>query len=709
MDIRFRTQTNKVGVLTIEDVTIAGEPTLQSLTITADSTANDVFTPLLYRVGEVALVVSDNNVYLTDWYGKKVIIYVEGRTIFKGRISQQLQNSGYNYVDEVINLSICDELTWAKSIKYNGRIYGELYDILKDAFGQVYPNNDHGVFVQQTYTITGNSPLNSIVNIQTDESKELYVTDVLERAFRYLCVSAVDVDNVLCCLDFLNVGALVEGWKLSNGVWNYDYIERSTVTTEPCRANTTVSAIDPKKSVTITAEFKNWELPKTEPETGKAEYFKLSYHGINVAVLQALQTYNNIKYWVYECADSGSYKEDAPNPTVAILTTESDFVKSLTPQDIQPKSGVGYCNYYAGAIHSNVATQALKNINDSPTGDESKENVLMLYGLFAFRRSGNITEIEEVYFPMYHRTFDINTMFSQDAVLIYSLSAKWQRYREETFPVDYQGGTIRSFSFYLPILLYRLTQKDPVSGAIKYIEPENNKVAELSIFGGGFDDTWTVIMPRNSTEPDNYNDNYSTSFDDYWDASSAVGNAIRLPKNVLITQVEVVFLFASQASDGMISDTRNDIAANLACSETWKIERTTNTSTDDTDTQYVWTNDYPQISGDEQKEDADFPSYDGKKESTNITYYRDINEVRVVTDNVSGAMGQGLHPEEYRLKMYETQYSRPTFAMKTTLDGAPRTLTLHREPTTNKIMKINGYLYNVVEDVTETNLIEVKA
>ena len=118
--------------------------------------------------------------------------------------------------------------------------------------------------------------------------------------------------------------------------------------------------------------------------------------------------------------------------------------------------------------------------------------------------------------------------------------------------------------------------------------------------------------------------------------------------------------------------------------------------------------DYPQISGDEQKEDADFPSYDGKKESTNITYYRDINEVRVVTDNVSGAMGQGLHPEEYRLKMYETQYSRPTFAMKTTLDGAPRTLTLHREPTTNKIMKINGYLYNVVEDVTETNLIEVK-
>ena len=704
MIIEFKNIENSSGYIDIDDIDIIGDVSVQSINIQIDKATDNIFTPVLYRIGSITLAVSDNNIYTIDLYGKKITIYIadnnENKLLFRGYICQQAQNNDFNYHIESVNIQICDELTWAKSKLYQGIKYGTFRDILSYIIDEVYSNGI--LFVEDTFRYNGSvTSLETLVSISIKDNEDVYITDVLERIMQYMCITAIPIDNVLYCVNLSNLDKLAG--ELYNGdVWQSYNIQRDIIPYTPARTGVTVSMLDPKKSAKITAKFDTWKM--TEPQTDelKKEYLKLDYHAVNIAVLQSLATKTDTEYYLYDCQDKGDYAPSTEDPIINYNTAIKGSANLVT-SDLQPAVNGSICTYKAGCIHTFSASQEIEEVSADPKGDENFTEGLLLFGLRGMCIR-NVSDDWRKYYPMYHKTIIINTTFTKDASLIYTLQMSWQKWREETFKVDYQGQTISGVNFKYPRLLYRI--KTDNNTYISRQESEE-KVENLNMIGKEYDNTWSVIKPKNAKYPNNYNDVLNLSFDDFWSVADSLGNTIILPKNIYIHSIEVVFLWANQPKY-MDDSFRYDsfVASNIFATETWKFDKL-NTDNGDTDTEYIWTNDYPQISGDDMTEEAHFPSYDNKNEANNIAYYRSDNGINVVSNICTGAMGDNLHPEEYRLKMYQRQYSLPRFQMTGQIYGQPNINVLIKEPITQKKLRVIGYDYDVLENVSNVNLVEV--
>lgn len=747
MIIEFYNASNEPCYIDIPQLTLSGDIDIVSVNIQTDSTS-EIYTPIMYGVGTISLVTSDNSVYTQSLYGMECIITTPNMT-YIGVICSQLNNAEYNYDAEIVELQICNQLTWAKSQVYAGPMEGTIYDII----GWWCNKYSVKACIDDNYSIViGDeviSPLSTYVNLRAmiREDADIMESDVLESLCSWLNITMIIESDTLHGISWNSTDVSMYVHNYDGNNWIDSTISHVVITPQRARTASRVSMIDPLKSASITCEYKSGTMSDDSAKTIVAEdksdqWWTLGVYDdvrpVSYVDVESLKRDDSVYYTYYS-------SDDGDNVAISDASlTELSFSELVTDYDDSTNIYSGY----VGAIDMYSGAQVIGQYGDSnmyPTDVKYTEGIL-LYGVGMVWRA-NVRDyitpgIDVITRPLITRTYNIGQIYNAND----SVSSHW-----------YCGG-IGLLSCNMRLMedvwdsYYAVYENSKeVDGELPslrcevkiYLDPQHTSVVfpswttDTEIMPTTTDDTGTYItqytyLRITPEDRDVYNKDLINNAPQMMRLQDAItvhynnsdNGIFRIPDKVYVDKIVITIYTPSyyttgtmEAPDGYV-DFAHIFITNLKLSIVDKL--TGSVSAIDTDTKYVWVNDQPNISGDEVSESPTLCSYDGKSGGYNVPI-RWINIPYVhdgVTFNIPSAIeaqsnatsidGESLHPEEVRLLSIARQYETPTFVLNTTIIGSATARAWYNDVTTGLTLRCMGNSYDICSDESNVNLVNIK-
>lgn len=749
MNITFKTADNKLGIVTIYGVNIDGV-SVQGVTLQTDS-ATQLYKEVLYTIGSIDLLVSDNAVYSANLYGCSVTISVDNDVIFRGYICQSLQNSGYNYEIERVNIQVCDELTWQKSRKYTYNMQGTIRDVIAHICDIINVSAE----VEESYYLNVNdtqvAPIDTYININAmlTEDKDLTITDVLESICRWLNVTAfVYYSGGVGVLRFAS-WSNKDTCKVStyDGEWQDTTQDIKECNNNISRADTTVSTIDAYKQASIKCEYKQSENKSSDDsitvvnsevwETWNTYNF---YNGVKPVSYVEADSYKelNMAYYNYYGVDNGND------------VTISD--KALTEYNIG-----AYCSYIndetisgnVGAISMYCGAEVVGAYGDDTSqipSDVDFKNGILLYGVGMVWRANvrdyNIAGIPIYNKPLFSKTYNINQVFS--------LPKKYHQYcggiglikcsvrlmadiYDGYYAVYKNENKVNGVLPSIPVIVKMYVDAKHTHIVLPDIDGNTIIETQTDEKGTYFNQTTYIRLEELTEATAVYNDDINATTPSLYRLNDAItihvlhghNGAFRIPDKTFVERIELIFHTPTYYTDSLAHpeayvDFAHMWISNLSLDI---IDSSTNqnNSVVNTDTEYIWLNESKYITDDEYNETADICSYDGKSGGYNVPmiwgvvdeYNKDgsiisIPSAYVVKSSaVVNAEGETISPEEVRLASIAEQYKQPTMSITATVKGVVDIRTKYIDPISGKTLYCVGCEYDVVNNESIINVVEV--